>query len=134
MTRKNPLYSARTNNVLVEVIPNFENAQSNPSIGKFIFSYHVRIVNEGFESVKLLYRQWHIYDSLNHHREVKGEGVIGQQPILLPEQEFEYISWCPINSPIGKMYGHYTFEKLNDGSIFDVKIPDFLLHTDYILS
>ena len=134
MTTRNPTYSARTNCILVEVVPNFENSQSNPAIGKFIFSYHVRIINEGFDPVKLLFREWHIYDSLNYHHEVKGEGVIGQQPVLLPEQEFEYISWCPINSSIGKMYGHYTFEKVNDKSIFLVKIPEFLFHADFILS
>jgi ApaG protein len=134
MTDKNKKYTATTEHISVTVIPRYQADESNPAIGKFIFSYHVYIQNLGFEPVRLISRTWHITDSLTSTRIVKGEGVVGQQPVIGENQEFQYMSWSPINSATGKMSGSYTFERVKDGEMFEVEIPAFLLHADFILN
>jgi ApaG protein len=134
MTDKSRIYQAKTNRIVVTVKPTYQHKESNPSIGKFIFSYQVTIENNGFEPVKLISRHWLITDSLTPTREVVGEGVVGLQPVIEENQSFEYASWSPINSAIGMMSGTYTFIKVKDGSQFDVKIPPFYLYADYILN
>lgn len=134
MTDKNKIYTAETEMINISVQPRYEVVESNPAIGKFIYSYQVTIQNNSFITVKLLTRHWHIVDSIQIRREVKGDGVIGKQPILEPGQVFQYVSWCPLNSPIGKMYGHYTFERLEDKSTFEVMVPEFLLISDFKLN
>jgi ApaG protein len=134
MTDKNKRYTATTHRITVTVIPQYQAEESNPAIGKFIFSYHVFILNEGFEPVRLLSRTWQIKDSLTTVRMVKGEGVVGEQPVIGENQEYQYMSWSPINSATGKMWGTYTFETVKDGELFEVEIPAFLLHADFILN
>jgi ApaG protein len=134
MTDKSRTYQAQTNRIIVTVKPMYEANESNPSIGKFIFSYHVHIKNIGFEPVKLLSRHWRIADTLTPLREILGEGVIGQQPIIEENHSFEYASWSPINSAIGMMSGSYTFMRVKDGSEFEVEIPPFYLYADFILN
>lgn len=104
MTDKTKIYTQVTNDISISVIPAYEAADSNPAIGKFIYSYQVTIENLGHDTVKLLTRHWHIVDSIQIKREISGEGVIGQQPELHPGEMFQYMSWCPLNSPIGKMF------------------------------
>jgi ApaG protein len=128
------IYTATTQFIEINVVPRYENDQSNPSIGKFIFSYAVQIINHGPVPVRLLWRHWYIYDTLTDMREVAGEGVIGRQPIIDPGDSFEYTSWCPINSAIGKMRGTYTMERMTDRATFEVEIPEFLLHSDYVMN
>ena len=110
MTDKNKIYTAVTEMISISVQPRYEAEESNPAIGKFIYSYQVTIENNSFVNVKLLSRHWYIIDSIQIRREVKGEGVIGKQPILAPGGSFQYVSWCPLNSPIGKIrrtfHGH----------------------------
>lgn len=134
MTDKNKIYTAVTEMISISVQPRYEAEESNPAIGKFIYSYQVTIENNSFVNVKLLSRHWYIIDSIQIRREVKGEGVIGKQPILAPGGSFQYVSWCPLNSPIGKMYGSYTFERLEDKSTFEVVVPEFLLISDFKLN
>jgi ApaG protein len=134
MTDKSKIYTSDTENVRINILPKYEELESNPAIGKFIHSYHVTIINSGNFSIKLLSRHWHIVDSIQIRREVKGEGVIGLQPIINPGMNFEYQSWCPLNSPIGKMYGSYLFQNLADGSEFEVDTPEFLLISDFKLN
>jgi ApaG protein len=128
------IYTATTQFIEINVVPRYENDQSNPSIGKFIFSYAVQIINHGPVPVRLLWRHWYIYDTLTDMREVAGEGVIGRQPIIDSGDSFEYTSWCPINSAIGKMRGTYTMERMTDRATFEVEIPEFLLHSDYVMN
>ncbi len=134
MTDKNKIYTAITHRISVTVIPAYQASESNPAIGKFIYSYQVIIENQGFEAVKLLSRKWLITDSLTTVRTVEGEGVVGQQPVIGESQAFQYMSWCPINSSLGKMSGTYTFERIADGTTFEVEIPEFLLNSDFILN
>ena len=134
MTDKNRIYNAITEQISISVIPKYEAEESNPAIGKFIFSYQVTIENIGLVTVKLLSRHWHITDSIQIKREVKGEGVIGKQPVLKSGEVFNYISWCPLNSPIGKMNGTYIFQRLEDKSTFEVRVPEFVLISDFKLN
>ena len=120
--------------ISISVQPRYEADESNPAIGKFIYSYQVTIENNSFGTVKLLSRHWHIIDSIQIKREVKGDGVIGKQPVLEPGKVFQYMSWCPLNSPIGKMYGTYTFERVEDKSKFEVIVPEFILISDFKLN
>jgi ApaG protein len=134
MKDKNIVYQSITENISISVVPNYEDSESNPAIGKFIYSYQVTIENLGNVPVKLLSRHWHIHDSIPIHREVKGEGVIGQQPIILPGEIFQYMSWSSLNSPVGKMFGKYTFVNMVEKFEFEVVIPEFLLVSDFKLN
>ncbi|KXK37185.1 MAG: Co2+/Mg2+ efflux protein ApaG [Saprospiraceae bacterium] len=134
MSDKTIVYTKVTYNIHISVLPSYEPDESNPAIGKFIYSYHVKIENFNNVRVKLLSRHWHIVDSIQVQREVSGEGVIGHQPELDPGDHFEYTSWCPLHSPIGKMYGTYTFKNLDTGELWSVEIPEFLLVSDFKLN
>lgn len=92
-----------------------------------VFSYKINIENHSESSVKLLYRKWLIKDTLHETREVEGEGVVGEQPIIAPEDNFVYTSWCPIKSDAGQMSGSYTFLNLLTDEEFEVEIPSFEL-------
>lgn len=134
MTDKFKTYNAVTDNISISVMPKYEPEESNPSIGKFIYSYQVIIENLGSDTVTLLSRHWYIVDSIQEKREVKGEGVVGVQPELKPGETFKYMSWCPLHSPIGKMFGHYLFMNLTAKTTFKVIIPEFLLVSDFKLN
>jgi ApaG protein len=134
MTQESKEYNEITEGIRISVIPSYVASESNPAIGKFIYSYQVTIENLSKDTVKLLSRHWHIVDSIQVRREVNGEGVIGQQPELHPGDIFQYMSWCPLHSPIGKMYGTYTFINLDEKKTFEVNIPEFLLISDFKLN
>lgn len=97
------------------------------------FSYYVTIENISLDTVKLTDRFWKIYDSLNNTEVVEGEGVIGQTPVLEPEDTYSYRSGCFLLSPIGAMTGHYKMMNIETLQPFDVAIPTFQLST-YISS
>lgn len=134
MTDKTKVYTEITNEISISVVPAYEASESNPAIGKFIYSYQVTIENQSTDTVKLLSRHWHIVDSIQIKREISGEGVIGQQPELKAGEVFQYMSWCPLNSPIGKMFGTYTFINLDKKTTFSVNIPEFVLVSDFKLN
>ncbi len=121
------MVSAITKGIKVSVRPRFEAEHSRPAEGKYVFSYNIRIENVGSDTVQLLRRNWIIKDSILIIREVQGEGVIGQQPIIAPGETYEYSSWCPLNSEIGKMSGHFTMTKQSGDHTFDVSVPPFIL-------
>ncbi len=121
------MVTATTHNVRVSVLTNYQEGYSSPTQSHFVFSYRVQIENEGDSTLQLRRRHWTIFDSDGTIREVEGEGVIGQQPVLEPGESHEYISGCNLHSDLGKMVGHYTFERLLDGTEFEVAIPEFLL-------
>lgn len=98
---------------------------SNPVNGEFMFAYRITIENHNKFTVKLLQRQWYIFDSNGQQREVDGEGVVGVQPVLIPGQQFQYVSGCNLKTEMGRMYGHYIMENQNTKSNFKVKIPAF---------
>ena len=100
---------------------------SNPLNSEYMFAYRITIENHNKFTVKLLRRHWFIFDSNAEHREVEGEGVVGETPIIQPGEKFIYNSGCNLTTDIGKMYGHYTMRNLNTAADFTVDIPEFHL-------
>ena len=121
---------AVTNHVRVEVESQYAPEHSQPLQHEWFFHYTVRIANEGVETVQLLTRHWIISDAMGHTEEVKGEGVVGEQPVLRPGESFQYTSGCPLKTPTGVMRGTYQMVT-DDGDRFDVEIAPFALHEPY---
>jgi ApaG protein len=125
-----PISEAVTNNIRVEVLSRYSAENSQPLQGAWIFQYTVRITNQGAETVQLISRHWIITDALDHTDEVKGPGVVGEQPVLAPGESFKYSSWCPLKTPTGTMHGTYQMVR-PDGSQFDIEIAPFGLKAPY---
>ena len=104
----------------------FRPDRSEPASGKFLFTYTVRIANEGKAAAQLVSRHWIILDANGEREEVVGEGVVGQQPTLPPGEEFEYTSFCVLATPHGSMHGTYRMVR-EDGAAFDAEIAPFPL-------
>ena len=119
-------HAAMTDGLTVRVAVNFLPEQSRVEAGKWFWVYHIRIENDSAEAVQLLTRHWRITDGRGVVNFVDGEGVVGEQPRLLPGQSHDYVSGCPLGTPVGSMEGHYTMIR-DDGSRFDVAIPFFPL-------
>ena len=112
--------------VTVRVSVSFLPEQSEPGKGRWFWAYHVRIENDGRQAVQLVSREWVISDGRGIQHEVRGEGVVGEQPVLEPGSSFDYVSGCPLGTPTGAMEGRY-FMIAADGSSFPVEIPRFPL-------
>jgi ApaG protein len=125
-----PMSEAVTNGVRVEVLSRHSTENSRPHQGEWVFQYTVRITNQGTDTVQLISRHWIITDALDHVEEVKGPGVIGEQPVLAPGESFKYSSWCPLKTPTGMMHGTYQMMR-EDGSQFDIEIAPFALRARY---
>jgi ApaG protein len=120
------LYTAITDSIVVSARPVFIEEESLPNENHFVWLYHIRIENKSNEAVQLLNRYWHITDSSGLVQEVKGPGVIGQQPTIVPDGVFEYTSGVNLRTPSGMMMGKYEFS--NEGNaLFEVAIPAFSL-------
>ncbi len=124
------MYSAKTKEIRVSVEPTYLDDQSEPDEGRYVWAYHVRIENQGRETVQLLTRYWHITDSVGRVQEVRGAGVVGEQPVLGPGEAFEYTSGTPLPTPSGIMLGAYGMRN-DDGERFDIDIPPFSLDSPY---
>ncbi|MDE0815434.1 MAG: Co2+/Mg2+ efflux protein ApaG [Alphaproteobacteria bacterium] len=124
------MYEALTRDIKVTVEPDYLENQSSPIDDHYVWAYHVRIENVGGETVQLRTRHWRITDALGHTQEVRGPGVIGEQPVLTPGESFEYTSGTPLSTPSGIMAGTYQMEVPNGGS-FDVEIPAFSLDSPH---
>ncbi len=123
-----------TQGIKVSVETEFQPDYSSPSQSHYVFTYRINIENGSSNTIKLLRRQWHIHDANNTIREVEGEGVVGQQPILEPGQTHQYVSGCNLKSGIGKMFGQYCMERIIDGQQFFVTIPEFTMVVPYRLN
>jgi ApaG protein len=113
-----------TNGIKISVETFYQEEHSRPMESKYIFAYRITIENLGALTAQLMRRHWVIQDSNGLVREIDGEGVIGQQPILPPHGVHQYVSWCQLFTDIGKMKGHYLFVQQN-GESFKVAIPEF---------
>ncbi len=111
--------------ITISVETYYQPDYSNPVNSEFMFAYRITIENNNVFPVKLLRRHWHIYDSNGSLREVEGEGVVGVQPQINPGASYQYVSGCNLRSEIGKMYGTYLMENINNKKAFDVIIPAF---------
>ncbi len=121
-----PPAEAVTKGIKVMVRTRYLAHQSAPANNRFVFSYEVRISNESEETVQLKTRHWVITDAQQQVEEVRGEGVVGETPVLEPGRSFKYTSGCILKTTFGTMHGTYQMF-LEDGSSFDVEIPAFLL-------
>ena len=124
------MYSAVTRAIRVDVEPIYLEEQSEPANGQFVWAYRVQIGNEGAETVQLISRYWHITDGLGRIQEVRGAGVVGEQPILNPGEAYEYTSGTPLPTPSGIMRGTYEM-KTPAGDKFDIEIPAFSLDSPH---
>ena len=120
-------YSATTRGVRVTVRTFFLADQSSAEEGRWVWAYRVRIDNTGREAVQLLKRTWLITDALARTQRVHGDGVVGEQPVLEPDESFEYTSGTPLPTPSGIMRGAYHMVTVGGGEMFDVEVPAFSL-------
>jgi ApaG protein len=128
-----PMSEAVTRNIRVEVLSLYSAENSRPLQDEWVFQYTVRITNQGTETVQLLSRHWIITDALEHVEEVRGPGVIGEQPVLAPGESFKYSSWCPLKTPMGMMHGTYRMVRA-DGGQFEIDIAPFALKARYTVN
>lgn len=120
-----------TDGVKVSVETQYQPEYSNPANDHYMFAYKINIENVGENTVQLLRRHWEIFDSNGEHREVEGEGVVGEQPVIEPGGFHEYISGCNLKSDMGSMKGEYQMIRTIDNTLFDVKIPKFDMVAPY---
>jgi len=124
------MYTAVTHGVRVTVTPSYLEDQSHPEEGRYFFAYTVEITNLNAERVRLRDRYWKIIDGEGRVQEVRGAGVVGQQPVLGPGESFTYTSGCPLDTPDGTMQGCYGMER-GIGERFHAEIPAFSLDSPY---
>jgi ApaG protein len=118
-----------THGIRISVLPRFEAAHSDTQVGRYMFSYRITITNTGSNTVQLMRRHWHIWDSLGPPREVEGPGVVGETPVLGPGEDYTYSSVCDLRSGIGRMHGTYRMRRTDKEGSFEVRIPAFdLIH------
>ena len=120
------MYKAVTRGIRVTVMPRFLEEESAPDEGRFFFAYTVEITNLSTERVQLRSRHWRIFDGNGKLQEVRGAGVVGEQPVLGPGETFNYTSGCPLTTPDGTMQGSYTMVTAS-GETFQAEIPAFSL-------
>lgn len=124
------MYEATTDGIKVTVRPMFLEEQSEPSDNHYVWAYHVTIENLGDRTVQLVNRHWRITDAKGIVQEVRGPGVVGEQPVLASGESFEYTSGTPLSTPSGVMMGTYQMEGPN-GAMFDVTVPAFSLDSPH---
>ncbi len=124
------MYSATTREIKISVKTAYLEEQSAPTDSHFVWAYHIRIENLGRETVQMVSRYWRITDAKGEVHEVRGPGVVGEQPTLEPGDTFEYTSGTPLSTPSGIMTGKYQMEN-ERGEKFDVQVPAFSLDSPY---
>ena len=123
-----PAYSAETNGILVRVRPSYLAGQSDPEGGRWVWAYQVEVVNLTGAAVQLMARRWTITDGLGRTEEVRGAGVVGEQPIIEAGDSYAYASGCPLGTSSGSMVGAYSMTDA-EGRMFEAAIPAFSLDT-----
>jgi ApaG protein len=123
-------FEETTRNIKIAVEPDFLEDQSDPEENRYLWAYRVTIENKSELTVQLLSRYWHITDGRGRVREVRGDGVIGEQPVIAPGRAFEYTSGAPLETPSGFMTGTYHM-RASSGESFEVGIPMFNLESPY---
>lgn len=119
-------HAAQTRDVTVRVAVSFLPEQSEPGKGRWFWAYHIRLENSGRRAVQLISRHWKITDGRGVRHDVRGEGVVGEQPVIEPGDSYDYVSGCPLHTPTGAMEG--TFHIVDAaGNAFDAAIPRFPL-------
>ncbi len=124
------MYAKTTHGISITVQAFFLPDQSSPDENHYVWAYHVRIENQSDETVQLKSRVWRITDAAGRVQEVRGAGVVGEQPVLKPGAAFEYTSGTPLSTPSGIMVGSYQMQ-LPTGAAFDAEIPAFSLDSPH---
>ncbi len=124
------MYTSVTRAIRITVEPIYLNEQSSPEDSHFVWAYQIKIENDGAETVQLINRHWRITDSLGRLQEVRGEGVVGEQPVLRPGEACEYTSGTPLATPSGILVGSSEMVTMA-GERFDVEIPAFSLDSPH---
>jgi ApaG protein len=124
------MYRSTTRNIEVRAVPRFVAERSSPENNYFFWAYTITITNHGDMTVQLKTRHWRITDALGRVQEVRGAGVVGEQPVLKPGEHFEYTSGVPLHTPSGFMVGTYGMVS-EAGAPFDIDIPAFSLDSSY---
>jgi ApaG protein len=124
------MYRAVTHDVEVSVVPQFLPDRSEPDERRFVWAYTVEITNRRAEPVQLRSRYWRIVDASGKVEEVRGPGVVGEEPVIAPGGTYRYTSGCPLRTPSGIMSGSYVIERPS-GGMLDVKIPAFSLDSPF---
>lgn len=130
----NKPYIATTDNIQITVWPEFIDSKSSVIGDLFIWAYHVRIDNKGFDPIKLVSRYWRIIDEKGIVQEVHGEGVVGEQPLIAPNGSYQYSSGVHLRYPSGIMTGQYQMKNVTSGISFEAKIPTFSLDVPSVKS
>lgn len=120
------MYKAVTRGISVTVTPRYMPEESSPDQGRYFFAYTVEIINTSLERVQLRARYWKITDEHGRVQEVRGAGVVGEEPVLGPGESYSYTSGCPLTTPSGTMQGRYVMETAG-GETFSAEIPAFSL-------
>jgi len=121
-----PAYTAETEGVVVRVRPSYLAGQSDPAEGRWVWAYQIEIVNLSGGPVQLVARRWTITDAMGRVEEVRGPGVVGEQPVIEPGDSYAYASGCPLTTPSGSMVGAYFMQDA-EGRMFEAAIPAFSL-------
>lgn len=124
------MYESTTHNIRITVEPAYLDEQSRPDENYHVWAYTIGIENQGGEPVTLKTRYWKITDAQGRVQEVRGAGVVGEQPTLKPGQRFEYTSGAPLTTATGFMVGAYQMQN-DDGEVFEVDIPAFSLDSPH---
>ena len=124
------MYKETTRLITITVVPTYLDDQSSPEESHYVWKYHVRIENNGEDTVQLRTRYWRITDAVGRVQEVRGPGVVGEQPVLKPGKSYEYTSGTPLPTPSGIMTGTYQMET-DGGDRFDIAIPAFSLDSPH---
>ena len=119
-------YTAETQGVLVKVRPSYLAGQSDPAAGRWVWAYQIEIINLSGVEVQLISRHWTITDARGRVEEVRGPGVIGEQPVIAPGESYSYASGCPLPTPSGAMVGVFGMVDA-EGRTFEAAIPAFSL-------
>ena len=117
---------------IVKTQINYLPDQSDEVGNRFVFSYTINISNLGTDAARLISRHWIITDAYSHVQEVRGQGVVGEQPLIKPNKSFEYTSGTMLTTPVGTMHGSYRMHG-EDGTEFDIDIPQFILSVPRVL-
>ena len=125
------MFEQETAGVMVRVAPHFLPEQSKPDEGRYVWAYTIEIENRRRETVQLISRFWRITDENGVTQEVRGPGVIGQQPVIRPGQSFRYTSAAPLAAPSGMMVGAYSMIGVEGGAPFDIAVPMFALDSPH---
>lgn len=122
-----------TNGIRVQVSTQFLPERSSPKEDQFVFAYHITISNVGSEPAQLISRHWIITNADGETEEVQGPGVVGEQPLLKPGEQYVYTSFCPLKTNVGTMHGSYTMVS-GDGTTFQARIAPFTLAVPFALN